>query len=233
MEQIEIVSLADLKPWPGNPRRGNIEAIMESLREHGQYKPVLVQKSSGRMIAGHGLREGMQRLGWREAKILRLDVDDDAAQRILLVDNRLSDRGAYDDDALREMLTGLGDFAGTGYTAADVEAMLDAAVRGDDELLASALAGEDDIFILDSLPSTGAAWAELPQQEAARAERQAAQVPHAVAGTREIMLVYVEGEHTEMMRMLDGLRRAWGGELRYPQIVQRLVRNAAAEAGLL
>ena len=39
------VLIADLSPWPGNPRTHNLDLIKESLAAHGQFRAVVVRKS--------------------------------------------------------------------------------------------------------------------------------------------------------------------------------------------
>lgn len=35
-----------------NPRRGNVPAIMESLKHNGQYKPIVVRAGTNEVLAG-------------------------------------------------------------------------------------------------------------------------------------------------------------------------------------
>jgi ParB-like chromosome segregation protein Spo0J len=231
------VATERLKPWPGNPRRGDAGRIRESILEHGVYKPLLVQAKTGYIMAGNNVWAVARELGIEEIGVVFMDVDDETARKIVLIDNRSSDGGEYDAGLLRAMLEAVGDYRGTGYEREDVLALMKAAAEEETQYLEALLEHDnapEEVFVLDEV-RTGAAWAELPQQEAARAERQAAQMPSTVKGVREIMLVYLVEEHEEMIRLLDGLRRSMGGggELRYPQIVQQLVRDAARKAGLL
>jgi len=41
--QVASVALNTLESYPTNPRRGDIEAIAQSLKAHGQYRPIVVQ----------------------------------------------------------------------------------------------------------------------------------------------------------------------------------------------
>jgi hypothetical protein len=62
-----------------------------------------------------------------EIPVVWLDVDDKAALRILLADNRTSDLGDYDKEALAEILLQLRaaeDLAGSGYGELDVGKIL-------------------------------------------------------------------------------------------------------------
>lgn len=120
---VETVPVESLVEWPGNPRRGNVDLIAESLATHGRYRPVLVQASSARIIAGNHTWKGAQKLGWATIQVVRLDVDDDQARRILLIDNRSSDDGTYDQEDLLAILNGLPDLAGTGWIQEDLAAL--------------------------------------------------------------------------------------------------------------
>jgi hypothetical protein len=200
------------------------------------YKPLLVQRGSGRVLVGNNTLIAARELGLRQVDVIYKDVDDESARRIMLVDNKTSDVAEYDERLLYEALMD-GDLAGTGYSDADVEALMAAVGDADDGMqlqleLEEFLPGGEDVLVLEDV-STGADWAELPQQEAARGERQAAQVTSGIRGVREIMLVYPTADHAEMIRLLDGLKARVGGDARYPQIVQALVRRAAREAGLV
>jgi hypothetical protein len=124
--------LSDLRHYPGNARKGDVEAIRDSLRRNGQFRPLLVQESTGYVLTGNHTMDGMLAEGWTEADVTVLDVDDDAARRIVIADNRTSDLGSYDERALVALLRDLGeDLEGTGYELDDFDALL-AALEEDD-----------------------------------------------------------------------------------------------------
>jgi DNA modification methylase len=114
-----------LSEHPDNPRRGDVDAIDGSMAQHGFYGAVYAQRSSGRIVAGnHRYRVARQR-GHATVPVIWLDVDDDQARRILLVDNRTGDQGGYDDAELERVLRDLLDgsdlgLVGTGYTVEDL-----------------------------------------------------------------------------------------------------------------
>lgn len=128
IELAERVPIGSIESWPGNPRTHDLERIRASLREHGQFRPVYVQRSTRRIVMGHGTVEAAAAEGWTHVAASFLDVDDDEAQRILLVDNRTQDTAGYDDDALAVMLANLQGtefgLLGTGYDAADLVDLL-------------------------------------------------------------------------------------------------------------
>jgi ParB-like chromosome segregation protein Spo0J len=70
-----------------HPER-NLEAIRASLQRFGQAEPLVVQRSSQRLIAGHGRVQAMRELGWTEADIVEVDADDVTATALGIALNR-------------------------------------------------------------------------------------------------------------------------------------------------
>ena len=123
---VELVPLGKVKPFPGNPRKGNIEAIAKSLAENRQYRPIVVQKSTGFVIAGNHTMLAAKKLGWRKIAATLIDVDDDTAKRIVVADNRTSDLAEWDNAALGAILRSLDEPSrGTGYSNDDIALLLD------------------------------------------------------------------------------------------------------------
>lgn len=123
---VETIGIDTVQPHPDNARVGDVSAIAESLERFGQVKPILVQKSTGYVVAGNHTREAAKSLGWDEIAAVLLDMDDDTAKAYLLADNRLSDRAKYDQEKLYELLSGELDLDGTGYDLDYVESLGDA-----------------------------------------------------------------------------------------------------------
>ncbi|MEV4502615.1 ParB/RepB/Spo0J family partition protein [Streptomyces klenkii] len=124
------VPVADLAPYYRNPRTGDVAAISESLATNGQYRPVVVNRGSltGRpneILAGNHTFKAARELGWEEIAVTWLDVDDDAAAKIVIVDNRSSDLAGYDSVLLADILSELPDLEGTGYDQDALDELLD------------------------------------------------------------------------------------------------------------
>lgn len=122
------VLVADLTTVVGNPRRGQVEVIAESLKVSGQYRPIVVNAGSltGRpyeVLAGNHTMLAARSLGWDELDVWLVDVDDVGAKRIVAADNRTADLGAYDNELLFELLSSLPDLDGTGYSDTDLKAI--------------------------------------------------------------------------------------------------------------
>lgn len=135
-ETLELVPVRSLKVHPKNPRKGNEAAILESLEANGWWGALVVQRSTSRVLAGNHRLLAARKAKAKEVPVLYVDVDDAAALRILLADNRTADLASYDDRALSgllvELLEGTGKLDGTGYTPATLDKLL--ASLGEDPL---------------------------------------------------------------------------------------------------
>lgn len=129
MTQIEI---SKLKFYPGNARRGDIDLIADSLSKLGQYKPIVVN-ADGTILAGNHTVMAAQRLGWETIDVHRVDVDEDTAKRIVLVDNKSNDQSTYDVEELVNLLTELPNLDATGFTRDEVDDLLETLDALDDE----------------------------------------------------------------------------------------------------
>lgn len=122
LKKIETVKVDSLIQFPGNAKKGDVDSIKESLEENDQFAPVIVQKSTGYILAGNHTVQAAVKAGWEEIDVCVVDVDDRRALKINLAANRTADRGSYDVDARAALLDLLeGDYAGTGYTEAEIE----------------------------------------------------------------------------------------------------------------
>lgn len=102
-----LISLDDLVPLDGNPRKGNVDAIMASYQEFGQVKPVVVRPnddSTYTVIAGNHQVEAARRLGWSQIAAVQMKVDESTAVAFALADNRTTEMGHTDPELLNELL---------------------------------------------------------------------------------------------------------------------------------
>lgn len=142
-----------LTTYPGNPRRGDVEVIRQSIREHGQYRAIVARAhnpkdpgAGGVVLAGNhtlmaivaehaethcedpteldSIRAGNEPGGSAIVRVEMHALDDDTAAKIVAVDNRAADRGEYDDQLLAELLGSLDNLSGTGYDNDDLDALV-------------------------------------------------------------------------------------------------------------
>lgn len=114
-QEYELVPVGALRPHPRNPRKGDTVAIAESICANGFYGAVVVQKSTGFILAGNHRLKAAIDTGADEVPVIWVEADDEQALRILLTDNRTNDLAGYDEKALAEVLKSLESYDGTGY----------------------------------------------------------------------------------------------------------------------
>lgn len=121
--------VADLRLYHRNARKGDVEAIKKSITIHGMYRPIVVNKGThtGReneVLAGNHTLKAIRDLGWDTVPVTLVDVDDEQAAKIVLVDNKTSDDASYNVELLTAELSALADLEGTGYSEADLDKLL-------------------------------------------------------------------------------------------------------------
>jgi hypothetical protein len=116
------VPIALLKPAKKNPRRGAVADVIESLREFGQHRPVVVQHSTGQVIVGNHMLKAAKQLGWQEIDALIVDDKDEKAMRRAIADNAVGDKATWDDEELADVMKEIG--AVPGMNEADIDKLL-------------------------------------------------------------------------------------------------------------
>lgn len=130
-----------LRFFPGNARRGDLDVIAESLGKLGQYRPIVVNRGTkcpkyeNTILGGNHTCMAAQRLGWSDIDVHWVDVDEDTAKRIVLVDNAANDKATYDLEALVDLATELPTLEATGITRDELDKMLEALEDQTDALL--------------------------------------------------------------------------------------------------
>lgn len=111
-----------LRPAAKNPRRGAVAEVIESLREFGQHRPVVVQKSTGHVVVGNHMLKAANQLGWADIDALIVDDSDEKAMRRAIADNATGDKATWDDEELAEVMREIG--AVPGMTEGDIDKLL-------------------------------------------------------------------------------------------------------------
>jgi DNA modification methylase len=124
----EMVDPSTLNEHPNNPRLGNLNSVIASIKAHGFYGAVVAQKSTRNVLAGNHRLRAAKTLKLEEIPVIWLDIDDEQAIRILVADNRTSDLAEYNDQALAELLTSLQastiGLTGLGFDESDLSDLL-------------------------------------------------------------------------------------------------------------
>jgi len=128
-----------LVEMPGNPRRGDVDAVARSYSTFGQRKPIVARREGDGAIvlAGNHQLKAARKLGWSHIAVVFVEDDDLTARAFSLADNRTAELGDYDEDLLAEMISYIADdkelLAATGYSPEDIEKLVDGVEQmGDD-----------------------------------------------------------------------------------------------------
>jgi len=107
-----LLKIDDLKPDKENCRlhpEKNLIAIRESIKKFGQYSPLIVQKSTNKILVGNARFDVLQKLGYKEVECNVIDLSDEDAKTLAIVDNRTSDMAEWNYEMLVEQLRELGE----------------------------------------------------------------------------------------------------------------------------
>jgi hypothetical protein len=107
MEVVQV-PLSKLKLDPVNARRGDVGAIMESLKEFGQHRPLVCKRSDGTIIAGNHTYKAAQALGWSEISVYYVDDSDEKAIRRAIADNATGEQATWDLEQLASLVAQVG-----------------------------------------------------------------------------------------------------------------------------
>lgn len=105
--KIKRVLLSSLVEDPKNARKHNqrnLDAITASLTAHAQVEPLVVQRSTRKVIGGNGRLSAMHALGWTHADIVEVDMGDAQAAALGITLNRTAELAEWDDAQLAETL---------------------------------------------------------------------------------------------------------------------------------
>lgn len=123
------IPMDEVERHPENANQGDLDALEQSIAVNGFYQPVIVQSSTGYIIAGNHRWEAARKMGAASIPGIYLDVTDEEAKRMMLADNRITRLGRDDPSALVALLDELSDsdygLLGTGFDPKYYQDLLD------------------------------------------------------------------------------------------------------------
>lgn len=205
-----LVPIEQLRPFPGNPRKGDPKAISLSLRRFGQVRAILITEDDT-IVAGHHVVKAAQLLEWTHIAALphAFATKEDAAD-YLIADNNLVRNFGYDEPveqlSFLEEIERRGSWEGTGYSPDDLEDMRALAER-------VRIVTDEDYEAVE---------AEDAEAAAARAARLAE-----YRGMREVVMLLTPEAYEDFGAKVRQLRTAWETES-VADTISRAVEEAAA-----
>ncbi|CAB4144297.1 ParB/Sulfiredoxin [uncultured Caudovirales phage] len=166
---VEQTALDALLPHPMNPRKGNVDKIVESIKVNGFYGVIVAQKSTKYILAGNHRWQAARHLDLASVPVMWIDCTDAEAKRIMLADNRMSDLAGYNQDSLQDLLRSVvsdGDLRGTGFDMKDIQTLIDDVTDEPNDKRKRNLEPFEDSFFLIRCPVTDQGRAMRMIQEA-------------------------------------------------------------------
>lgn len=208
--------IESLRESEGNPRRGDVEAISQSLQRFGQLKPIVVDAEDKITIrAGHHMTKAAVLLGWTHIAAAEASFSTPSeARAYLLADNRLSELGAFDPTqqlSLLEELERSGNWSGTGFTIDDAEDL------------------RAQLNLVSETPYDGAWQGGFSESQREAAERAAALAASMSKKERVLMLSPAEDE--EYQRCIRVLQPHYGTQSYLETVLRALAEEALRAAG--
>ena len=126
-QEIKIVPIADVKPYPNNPRDNAkaVPAVAASIERFGFRNPILVD-ADGVIIEGHTRRLAALKLGMEEVPVVyATDLTPEEVDALRVIDNKTSELADWNFDLLAEemaKLTGF-DFGDFGFKMGELADM--------------------------------------------------------------------------------------------------------------
>ena len=130
---LELVSVANLKPSPKNPRthsRQQLRQIARSIEKFGFTVPALIDEDN-RILAGHGRLEAAKLAGLQSVPCVRVTHMSEAQKRAYVIaDNQLAQKAGWDEDLLAEELEALMgldpgfDLTVTGFSIPEIDGLI-------------------------------------------------------------------------------------------------------------
>lgn len=177
---IDMVELSKINCHPNNPRRGDVGFLADLIKRVGFTTPILVQRSTGYILAGNHrfmALESLVEAGHKSIKkvpVVYLDVDDARAKEILLSDNRSSDVAGYDSEALttllQELLDSGSNLSDVGYSKEYLDSMLESGEKLSDDI-------DDSLPAPETVPFDEAEPTDSPNEMLAPKQRAPIELP--------------------------------------------------------
>ena len=98
--------IGSIRPHPRNPRKNDdaVPRVAASIERFGFAAPIVCQRSTRTILAGHTRHKAALSLGMQEVPVRFVDLSDDDALAYVLADNRLGEIADWDEEALAEDL---------------------------------------------------------------------------------------------------------------------------------
>lgn len=132
IKEFKMVSIADLKEHPSNPRihpDSGLDKLQRSIEEFGFTNPILVS-TDGYILAGHARLKASKRAGLEEVPAIYLDLEGEMANAYLIADNKIQEETQWDLPVLKDLIEELDELGNidielTGFSESEIDELMD------------------------------------------------------------------------------------------------------------
>lgn len=151
--ELTKVKIADLKEATYNPRKISKEELAKlksSIQEFGYVNPIIINRSTGKVIGGHQRIKALKELGIEEIEVVYVDLPEEKERALNIALNKIS--GEWDEQKLIEVFKEIEQsqeemLKFTGFDQKEIEILLNS-VKNEFE------AGKEDNITLDMIKTT-------------------------------------------------------------------------------
>ena len=145
--ELQYVSPRKLVPCKDNPRRMDAEGIQKlqrSIERFGFRAPIIAQKGTNMVIAGHKRLKAALEAGLEQVPVIFVEMSDEDAKAYMIADNRLAEESRWDYGVLSSLIEELAaaevDLDALGFDAGELERLLEISAETSflDDVLAEA-----------------------------------------------------------------------------------------------
>jgi len=145
--ELQYVSPQKLVPCKDNPRRMDAEGIQKlqrSIERFGFRAPIIAQKGTNMVIAGHKRLKAALEAGLEQVPVIFVEMSDEDAKAYMIADNRLAEESRWDYGLLSSLIEELAaaevDLDALGFGADELERLLEISAETSflDDVLAEA-----------------------------------------------------------------------------------------------
>lgn len=120
----KVLPVSELKNHPKNPNKhpaSQIEAIAKSIERYGQYYPIIVDEDYN-ILCGHGKKEGLIKLGKKEADVLVMHgLSEKQKLKLLSEDNKIQTLSMVDFSMQEALIREIGEADIIGFNPQYIE----------------------------------------------------------------------------------------------------------------
>jgi len=115
------IKIEEIKKNPKNPKLHSDDLIEQSINEMGYISPIVVDENN-MILAGHGRLSALIKLNYKEVEVIvKKGLTKKQKEKYMLLDNKLTERGGWDAELLKEFE--IGDLLEAGFETDDLNNM--------------------------------------------------------------------------------------------------------------